>query len=133
MKSIFKTLLFVLSFIVLATVSCQNASDDIDPNITDFRVDDVSSITEAGDHVVNSTINFKMNVSDNKGLTDFYIGTDEEGVLMTQSLEGSTASVEYDFLVKNEHYAPGDTIQINFTAEDEFGNTGILPYAMYVR
>lgn len=133
MKNIFKTLLFVLSFITLITVSCRNASDDVDPNITDFRVDGVSSITEAGDHIVGSTINFEMNLSDNKGLTDFLISTQEQGVVNTQSLEGSTAAVQYNFLVNNSYYSPGDTVQVNFTVEDEYGNVGILPYSMRVR
>jgi len=133
MKNIFKPLLFVLSFIAFTTMSCQNASDDVDPNITDFRVDGVSSITEVGDHNAGSTINFEMNISDNKGLTDFFISTQEQGVVNTQSLEGSTAAVQYNFLVNNTYYSPGDTVQITFIAEDKFGNSGILPYSMRVR
>jgi len=133
MKNTFKTLLFVLSFILFTTMSCRNASDDVDPNITDFRVNGVSSITEAGEHNAGSTINFQMNVSDNKELTDFVISTQEQGVVNTQPLEGSTASVQYDFFVNNEHYEPGDTVQITFIAEDVHGNAGILPYSMRVR
>jgi len=92
----------IFAFLVgtaLLIAACNGAPrDDTDPGISDFRVDGLASLTGEGEHQLGTIAQFTMNVSDNQGLSEFQ--AEVEGTLdYTEQLEGSTASIIYDFAI----------------------------------
>ncbi len=130
MKNIIKTFLFVFTLTSFATMGCRNAADSTDPVISNFTVNGAAANAGRYDHELGSAIQFKMNISDAKGLDEFQVTSNE--LLHTEDLEGTADAVEYTFTVNADTYAEGDSIQLEFKAFDVSGNTGLLPYRIFV-
>jgi len=127
MKNIFKTLL-VFSLALFTTIGCQNASDAVKPQITDFRVNDITSSPGRYDHDLGSNLKFTMNVSDNKGLDEMQITANGDLKATIEDIEGTADAIQYDFTVDSDIYNREDTIQIEFKLIDVSGNLTPLPY-----
>ncbi len=123
MNTAIKTLTLFITAALLFTAACQNASDDTDPNIFDLRVDGVAVQMNGGNHQLGTIARFEMNLNDNRDLAEFEVNVG--GALdYTENLEGSTASIIYDFTIDADTYNIGDVIQIIFIVEDSYGNIG---------
>lgn len=125
----------ILAFFVAAAlliVACNGApADDTEPGISDLRVNGVASPAGEGEHQLGTIAQFTMNLNDNRDLAEFQAQV--EGTLdYTEQLEGTTASIVYDFVIDADTYNVNDTVQINFIAEDEGGNQSFLPYFMWI-
>lgn len=132
MNTTTKILTLIVAVAALLIIACNGApADDVSPGITDLRVDGVAPLTGAGEHQLGTIAQFTMNVNDNRDLDEFQAQV--QGTLdYTEQLEGSTASIVYDFTVNADIYSVDDTLQILFIANDEGGNQFILPYSMLI-
>jgi len=130
MKNIIKTLLLVFALTSFVTMGCQNAADSTDPVISNFTVNGAAANAGRYDHELGSDIKFNMNISDAKGLDEFQVVSDQG--IYTEDLEGTADAVEYTFTVNADTYTEGDSIQLEFKAFDVSGNTGLLPYRIFV-
>jgi len=130
MNTTTKIFAFLLAAALLLVGACRNASDDTNPSIYDLRVNGVSvPLGGSGEHQLSTIAEFEMNLSDNRGLAEFQMNVG--GTLhYTQPLEGTTQFVTTDFAIESSNYSIGDTIQVIFTAEDEYGNIDVQPYFM---
>lgn len=114
--------------ITLLVGACRNASDDTDPGISDFRVDNTTSLTGEGDHELGTIATFTMNLNDNRGLEEFQVDVNGE-LDYTENIEGSTTfAASYPFTIDADNYNVGERIQLTFIAADEYGNTFAIPY-----
>lgn len=130
MKNIIKTSLLLFALALLTTMGCVYNNDSIDPVISNFTVNGAAANAGRYNHELGSSIEFKMNVSDAKGLDEFQVVTPDK--LHTENLEGTSDAVEYTFTVDVDTYIEGDSIQLEFKAFDVSGNVGLLPYRIFV-
>ncbi len=132
MNTTTKIIAFLCGVALFLMAACNGApSDDTDPGIFDLRVNGVAAPAGEGEHQLGTIAQFTMNLSDNRDLAEFQALV--EGTLdYTEQLEGSTASIVYDYTINADTHNVGDTLQIDFIAEDVGGNQLILPYFMWI-
>jgi len=130
MNTTTKILTFLLGAALLLTVACRNASDDTTPRIFDVLLNGTAA-PNGGDHELGTVLPFQMSMEDNKGLAEFQVQIN--GMLnLSEQIEGTSHSASYSFTVDADDYMVGDSIQLLFIAEDEYGNIDFRPYSMLV-
>lgn len=127
MKTI-KSLLILSTLLILTLASCNKDSQP--PIISQLTVDGVGLADAAdaryeGQHGLGSTIEFKVDATDDTELTLFQVTNQTSNSLLLDegTLDGTADNFSYSFAVDSVTYATSDSIALLFLVQDGNGSS----------
>ncbi len=133
MKTI-KSLLILSTLVILSLTSCKKDTEA--PVISKITVDgtEVTNGSE-GEHMLGSTIAFKIDATDDKELTLYQVNnaSNSSALLDEGTLTGTSGNFTYNFPVDTATYVAGGSIVISFLVQDGNGLSADADYTIRIQ
>lgn len=132
-------ILFILStFVLLTLTSCNKDSEA--PIISQLTVDGTALAIDAegeydGQHALGSTVEFKVDATDDTELTLFQVTNQSSNSLLLDEgvLDGTGDNFSFSFAVDSTTYMAADTVALLFLVQDGNGSSADAVYTIRIQ